>query len=518
MSKEATEDTHLLEEQRKNGGNRTLDSLSDSKEETRSQASGDKSTFDEKPKDSAAPSTIWEDLPNILLLFLCYLFQFTVSGVLYETIPLYLMEKKISPSQMGVLSFMRYPFALKFLVAPLTDIYYWRSFGRKKSYVIPSQYVLSIMLLLLAVKVDALIEAKAVVLITIFGILIKTATAIQDIALDSWVVTLVRPENYKWGSSCAFIAAILGHLIGFNMLIHFSNVEFCNKWLYSEPQDVPVLTLRGFLLGYALVCAVVTLLIHLYKKEQSRIDGIGEDGAPVREMSLKEIYKTLFCGSTGNRNMVLLMIFVLCRNWAFVPNNATITYRLVKKGLKKERISEFLFWTIPLTTMYGLALPSFAVRIGHEMKVILATVVGIFLESFLWYRTVDAYENDLLTTTDLMYRYIAIHLLSALLECLQAISMHTLFNRLADLRCTGTFITLLNAISNAGHVTATTFTFFAMTVIPPSYIIHGAWILGMFYWSAGATKFLKLEKMDRSNFQISAAVAPPPSSMPRSDL
>eukprot|EP01017_Pseudomicrothorax_dubius_P002882 TRINITY_DN1025_c0_g2_i1.p1 TRINITY_DN1025_c0_g2~~TRINITY_DN1025_c0_g2_i1.p1 ORF type:complete len:496 (+),score=52.49 TRINITY_DN1025_c0_g2_i1:50-1537(+) len=439
--------------------------------------------------------TLMEDLPNILLLFMCYLLQYTVSATLYETIPLHLMEKKVSPTKMGILTFMRYPFGLKFLVAPLTDIYFSASFGRKKSYVVPSQYFLCLLLIFFGLYVEDLIEKEDVWMITIFGILIKGCTAIQDIALDSWVVTLLHPNNYKWGSTCSFIANIFGNLIGFNFLIHFSNLDFCNRFIYDQPRSEPFITTSSFLMYYAVICILITLLVHFFRTEKSQLDDHNR-------MDLKTIYRTLFCGPCKNKNVMLFMFFVLTYLWSIAPSRVSIVYRLVRKGLKKERLSEFSLFTIPFTILYAITLPSFAVKLGSEMKLMILTVCGKFIESFYWFWVINSYEDETLLSSELVYYYIGGNLFENLFLCLKDIAFMTFTPRIADLKCTGTFITLMYAISNLGNISAMSFVYFMMAIVHPNTLIIGGWVFGIFYWSIMGKKMLELEDLDRSHFKI----------------
>eukprot|EP01017_Pseudomicrothorax_dubius_P051650 TRINITY_DN9990_c0_g1_i1.p1 TRINITY_DN9990_c0_g1~~TRINITY_DN9990_c0_g1_i1.p1 ORF type:complete len:266 (-),score=36.62 TRINITY_DN9990_c0_g1_i1:47-844(-) len=248
---------------------------------------------------------------------------------------------------------------------------------------------------------------------------------------------------------------------------------------------------------FAVMTFIITALVMCFKSEKSRIDDSEDE-------NLVGIYRTLFCGTISNSNMVILMLFIFTRNWFYVPTTATNNFRLIRKGLKKERISEYIFWTFPFTTLFGIFLPTFGVKIGREIKGLMVAALLFFVETFLWYRTIGLFEKGEMSESELKYNYIAVHMLGSMVGCLQVVTLNTLTSRLADLRATATFITALHAINNAGTMVCTTTTFLLISMMTPTSLIHCSWIYGLIYWSLGSRSFLEIEKMNRTQFVITA--------------
>ena len=75
-------------------------------------------------------------------LFLIFLLSFSLflqpMGLISSSIPL-LLKGSSSFTQIGVFSFVLYPYSLKLLWSPFVDVLWWQPLGRRKSWIIPSQ-------------------------------------------------------------------------------------------------------------------------------------------------------------------------------------------------------------------------------------------------------------------------------------------------------------------------------------------------------------------------------------------
>lgn len=77
--------------------------------------------------------------------------------------------------------------------APIVDALYWSKIGRRKTWLVPAQYLLGIAMLLMSVKVDSWLgEEPDMVPLTVgfFGLNFLAAT--QDIAVDGWALTMLK--------------------------------------------------------------------------------------------------------------------------------------------------------------------------------------------------------------------------------------------------------------------------------------------------------------------------------------
>ena len=126
------------------------------------------------------------------LLTILYGIQGMIIGIVYETIPL-ILKSKISYTQIGVYMLSTYPFSLKILWSPLVDTYYFKSIGKRRTWIIISQFSCCLLLLFLYSHIDYYLEniVENLVPLSIFSFLLTFSICSQDIAVDGWALTLL---------------------------------------------------------------------------------------------------------------------------------------------------------------------------------------------------------------------------------------------------------------------------------------------------------------------------------------
>lgn len=138
-----------------------------------------------------APSTIWKDLPNLALLLLLYILQGIPLGLI-ASIPMILQNRKYHYSDQAKFSFAYWPFSLKLMWAPVVDSLYITTFGRRKTWLVPMQYLLGFFMIGLSYSVDTLIDHGNIYQITAVFFALNFLAATQDIAVDGWALTMLR--------------------------------------------------------------------------------------------------------------------------------------------------------------------------------------------------------------------------------------------------------------------------------------------------------------------------------------
>jgi MFS family permease len=129
------------------------------------------------------------DLKSIVLLILLYIIQGLPFG-LSTAIPLILGSRRASYQDQGTFSFAFYPLALKLLWAPIVDSVFIERIGRRKTWMIPCQFLSGIILLISAQYVNNLLDyekendAKSdIYALTFIFVIINIISATQDIVL-----------------------------------------------------------------------------------------------------------------------------------------------------------------------------------------------------------------------------------------------------------------------------------------------------------------------------------------------
>jgi hypothetical protein len=86
-----------------------------------------------------------KDKKAMVLLVALYLLQGIPVGLAFGSIP-YLLRSKLSYSQIGIFTLCTYPYSLKLLWSPIVDSIFSRRIGRRKSWIIPIQTIVGLML------------------------------------------------------------------------------------------------------------------------------------------------------------------------------------------------------------------------------------------------------------------------------------------------------------------------------------------------------------------------------------
>ncbi|XP_040830772.1 acetyl-coenzyme A transporter 1 isoform X2 [Ochotona curzoniae] len=199
---------------------------------------------------SKAPRSCQAELSSILLLVFLYVLQGIPLG-LAGSIPLILQSKNVSYTDQAFFSFVFWPFSLKLLWAPLVDAVYLKNFGRRKSWLVPTQYVLGFFMIYLSTQVDRLLgsadgRTPDVVALTVAFFLFEFLAATQDIAVDGWALTMLSRENVGYASTCNSVGQTAGYFLGNVLFLALESADFCNKYLRFQPQPRGIVTLSDW--------------------------------------------------------------------------------------------------------------------------------------------------------------------------------------------------------------------------------------------------------------------------------
>ena len=117
----------------------------------------------------------------VVTLGLLYLAQGIPMGIAMDALPTLLRQEGSALSAIAFIPLVGLPWVLKFLWAPVVDNYWFKSLGRRRSWIIPMQVIVTFCLLLLAIIGISIETAKwGVTLLAIASL----ASATQDIATD----------------------------------------------------------------------------------------------------------------------------------------------------------------------------------------------------------------------------------------------------------------------------------------------------------------------------------------------
>lgn len=437
------------------------------------------------------PQITNEEKWGILLLHVLYFVQGLPIGFFSVALIFLLTEAGATFSEIGILSFSLYPFSLKILFAPIEDMYFMKKFGKRKSYVVPCQYVLGAGFFFLGFEIDNLIIDKNVYFLTLIGFLMVSSAAIQDIAVDGWNLTLLRNKNLGWGVVSQSVGQSIGILFGGNVLIQLSSKNFCNDYLYSEPSETPLLTINTFFRIFGLLIIFINIYVHLKCKERNPV-------IRKKRPRLLDLIKELK-GFYYNKNLRFYVIFLLTWKIGFASIVNTAELNLIKQGFPKETIITISTFLIPLNFIFSFLIGKY-VRIGQEMTFFLCFWLISFFNNIFFYILVIFYSH--IPKALFTFLFAIACLVGEGISNAISVTQGGFTSRISDEDVGGTYLTFLNSMSNFGTLGAGSLAFFMVDSFDYNLVVFCSWLFLVIYFLGLKKKILNMEKIKKREWNL----------------
>lgn len=131
---------------------------------------------------------------NMVLLVVLYMMQGVPLGLTTGAMP-FMLQSKLTYTQVGVFGLASYPYSLKLLWSPIVDSCYSASFGRRKSWIVPVQLATAAMLVACAGLIQRLFDAADVNALTaLFLVFVFLAATQVSVRLCACICTARRSK------------------------------------------------------------------------------------------------------------------------------------------------------------------------------------------------------------------------------------------------------------------------------------------------------------------------------------
>ncbi|XP_050336198.1 acetyl-coenzyme A transporter 1 [Bactrocera neohumeralis] len=395
------------------------------------------------------------DRGNIAILFFLYVMQGIPLGLI-AAVPMLLQNRGASYKQQAEFSFAYWPFSMKLLWAPIVDSIYFRRFGRRKSWLVPSQYLIGIFMLFLSWQVERWLGGNGsdpnVPFLTMLFFLLNFLAATQDIAVDGWALTMLKRCNVGYASTCNSVGQTAGYFLGYVVFIALESKDFCNNYLRTEPLDTGLVTLPEFLWFWGVCFMVVTTLVAIFKKENDVQDAhTAARYTDEHELNLRESYKILF-DMVRMRPIQILAAILLTVKVTFAACDAVTSLKLIDAGVPKEKLALLVVPIIPLQ----IVLPLIVSRYTHGprpmeiyVKAIPYRIVFSTIAAIITYCTPFMISNGHVPIYYYVLLIVNYALYQVFLYCM-FVAVMAFFAKISDPAVGGTYMTFLNTLSNLG--------------------------------------------------------------------
>ncbi|XP_077467032.1 acetyl-coenzyme A transporter 1 [Stigmatopora argus] len=398
-----------------------------------------------------AYKSVRAELGSVSLLLFLYVLQGIPLG-LAGSIPLILQSKNVSYKDQAIFSFVFWPFSLKLLWAPLVDALYFRKFGRRKSWLVPTQYLLGFFMLGLSAEVDALLQGDGspnIFTLTLVFFLLAFLAATQDIAVDGWALTMLSKENVGYASTCNSVGQTAGYFLGNVLFLALESADFCNKFLRMEPKETGIVTLSDFLFFWGVVFLISTTLVAILKSEKVVSKGHGKD--PEETQGVLQTYRLLY-NIVKMPAVFTFCLLLLTAKIGFSAADAVTGLKLVEAGVPKAQLALLAVPMVPLQILLPVVISKYTAG-PRPLDVFykafpLRLIFGLEFALLVWWTPSVKQEGEFPA-----YYYIVVlfsyaaHQVTLYSMYVAGMAFHA---KVSDPLIGGTYMTLLNTVTNLG--------------------------------------------------------------------
>lgn len=445
------------------------------------------------------------DVPQFYLLVCLYFLQGIPVGLAFGTVPFLLksIASTTSFTRLGLFSMATYPYSLKILWSPIVDSFYIKKTGRRRSWIIPVQLVSGIMLwalgwcinhnIIFAGVDDAYYPHRAttshanlnISALTLCFLLLIFLCATQDIAVDGWALTILSKESLSYASTAQTVGLNTGYFLSFTIFLTFNSSDFMNRYLRNEPLDYGLISFGGYLKLAGIIYIIVTIYVTWYtteypaannrplplsvKKDDEKSTAIEyNEDVTSGNTSLLHVYRSFFKILRLPSVKSLILIHFISK-FAFQCNEGATNLKLLEKGFKREDLAISVLIDFPFEIIFGYYVAkwssdssynshksgekSWSRKLMGDSGVLtpwLWGFLGRLVAALMGNYVVSRFPEDGQISSVYFLLVILQHLLGSFMSTVQFVGISAFHTRIADPAIGGTYMTLLNTLSNLG--------------------------------------------------------------------
>lgn len=417
------------------------------------------------------------DWGAIGLLMLLYTLQGIPMG-LCGSVPLIMQELGVSMDQQAIFSFVSWPFSLKLLWAPIVDALYVPGIGRRKTWIIPAQMAIGILLIWSSWNIEAMLQPSVASIadpsgatktsalgnttdvtaggaagsgidvwpLTYLFLSLYMLAATQDIAVDGLALTILSPRNKELGATCNAIGQSFGYFVAYVVFIFLSQQK--------------LVTLGGFMGFWGWIFVVSTAAVVLVKKDEHHVPPgslIKQLGSAYREMGVVLSLPAV--------RSACAMLLTARMGFAVFDNITPLL--MTSAGVPKNHLASIAGLMMPVSmAVQAYISRSFA---GNDSK-----PISMWISCYMPRLVLGVLAMGIVAAAKSMqagaiayWLYVLMILYSvgaATLSGGMFVAIMAFFNKVSDPVIGGTYMTLLNTIANLGSVWPTTMAFWAVNL------------------------------------------------------
>ncbi|OII76773.1 hypothetical protein cand_024500 [Cryptosporidium andersoni] len=383
---------------------------------------------------------MFDDLGNVIYLITLYTLQGLPIG-LSSSIP-FILQGRISYKEQSIFSMVTLPFSLKLLWAPLVDSVYIERIGRRKTWIIPTQLLCSILMIggsyypflpkwlgERELNNSKIVLSPYIIPLSLYFSILFLLMATQDIAVDAWAVTMLSHKNKGLASTCNVIGQSLGYILAYLGFLFLNDIHISNKYIRplinrnNTPFERPICEMSEFVFIWGIIIFIVTICTAVIKREEyldnkyniSKINEEVKGESTIKQnekvRSFISTYSSTTCSSDSEnyqmeetqieeslsikqayillykiillRPVMLLILLLSIIRIPFAVTDASSTFKLLEYGMSKSDI----MLVSPIMIPFSVLTPIFLVRFTKQkypLKIMNYILPMKLITSIMW--------------------------------------------------------------------------------------------------------------------------------------
>ena len=286
------------------------------------------------------------------IMMFCLWFIIGLIQAYQGAVSMKLQEKKATMTQQAFFTIAAYPYTFKLIFAPFMDTYFNRTIGKCKTWLVPSTFLLGVMMTFLGLYIEDYLNPEKITTLTIAFLFVNLVQVLSHICSEMWIVKLYEDEDDKSkGSMVINFGSTIGSFVGFNLFIPLNHVGWLNEHFFTEhPRTEPLITDRQLLLFVAGLSFAFSAVVLIFFAERMA-------STELKEKSVGQVLCMIPKFFT-NTNLLWYMGYQACFR---IPSGivaSTVSLRMIDEGMQSA----------DLTMVSSIAFPVYLVAAPFVMK------------------------------------------------------------------------------------------------------------------------------------------------------
>lgn len=348
------------------------------------------------------------------------------------------MSKGATYHDQAILSIISYPYLFKLFLAPFLDTFYFKRFGKSKTYITISGILVVIGLLFSMTKIDRQIAELRIKEIASHWFLLNLSIVFFQISAESWCLTLLKKDQKAKGSVMLSIGLSIGVFLTVNVFIPLNSKDWLNSHFYKKfPLKKGLITARQMLAFMALFILLTTVYVTFFVAEK-RFTGAQKMTCPKIWKFLKKILL--------NKNIFLFALYLTITNFFQTVVDSSISFKFIEKGFHKADLININ----TITTPFAILLLFFSTTCMFKNYLLrsrhLIIMIMFILSIYNFWTLLNYLENE---NSDLAYTRLFLSSMFGIISEFNFIFWYGFLNTILDEEMGATSITIFTSLNNA---------------------------------------------------------------------